>query len=143
MKPRRLLLVGLLVGAVSMGAVPLAHATFLNSAAASTTFTTGQLVAPTGLVATKQCLTIALLGLFDERLDLTWTPSTTAWATKQTVVVTGTGGFSYTNTDVAASATSLSVDLGLLVIGGSYTATVRATYGSWSSPTVSASDGTC
>lgn len=132
MKAPRPLLAALLAGTVCFGAVPLAHAAFAGGATATTTFSAAQLAPPTNLTATKRC-TVDVLGvLVAAALDLTWTPSTTDWATGQRVVVTDAVGLVVDTQDVAATATSTTVELPLVDVGP-YTATVQATYGSWSS----------
>lgn len=135
------LLAAALAGIVSLGAVPLAHAVFVDPATATTSFSTAQLAAPTGLTVQKRC-TLGLLGIvLAASLDLAWTPSSTTWATGQRVMVTGPGGFSKTQ-DLSPTATSTNVSLPLLA-GGTYTATVRATYGSWTSLPATATSGGC
>lgn len=135
------LLAAALAGIVSLGAVPLAHAAFVDPATATTSFSTAQLAAPTGLTVQKRC-TLGLLGVvLAASLDLAWTPSSTTWATGQTVIVTGPNGFSATQTP-GPTVTSTTVTLPLLA-GGTYTATVRATYGNWTSLPATATSGGC
>lgn len=142
MNPLRPLLVAALAGAVAVGAVPLAHAAFVDPSRASVTFSTGSLSAPTGLTVQKRCTLGALGVVLGAALDLSWTPSTTTWATGQRVVVTDGTGIEVANKTLSATATSTSVDLPL-ISGGTYTSRVRATYGSWSSAAATATTTGC
>lgn len=135
-------MVALVAGTVSLGVVPLAHATFLASAKATVTFSAGQLAAPSNLTATTRCTLDALGLVVGAALDLAWTPSTTDWATGQSVVVIDSLGAVVGSKTLGPTESSTSIDLPL-VSGGTYTATVRATYESWSSPAATATSGGC
>lgn len=142
MNALRPLLVAALTGVVAAGAAPLAHAAFVDPSTATVTLSTGSLSAPTGLTVQKRC-TLGLLGVvLGAALDLTWTPSGTTWASGQRVVVTDDGGTEIANKTLSATASSTTVDLPL-VSGGTYTSTVRATYGGWSSAAVTATTTGC
>lgn len=141
----RPLAVVMLAGTVLAGTVPLAHAAFVNQAAASATLSTDRLLAPTGMSVAKRCTSI-LLSLTDQRVDLTWTRSPTAWATGQSVVVTSSLGWTSSTVTVGPGVMSTNVNVpeSLSVLGVSYTATVRATFGgSWTSTVSTGSDSTC
>ena len=142
MNALRPLLVAALAGAVAVGAVPLAHAAFVDPATAAASFSTASLSAPTGLTVQKRCTLGALGVVLGAALDLTWTRSTTAWATGQRVVVTDGAGVEVANKTLSATATSTSVDLPL-ISGGTYTSRVRATYGGWSSAAATATTTGC
>ena len=142
MNALRPLLVAALAGAVAVGAGPLAHAAFVDPATASVSFSTASLNAPTGLTVQKRC-TLGLLGVvLGAALDLTWTPSSTTWASGQRVVVTDGGGTEIANQSLSPTASSTTVNLPL-VSGGTYTSRVRATYGGWSSAPVTATTTGC
>lgn len=142
MRSSRPLLAALLAGTVCFGAVPLAHAAFFGSATATSTFTAAQLAPPTDLVATKRCAVDLLGVLVSAALELTWTPSASDWATGQRLVVTDASGVVIATQDLSASASSTSVDLPL-VDTGPYTATVTASYSSWTSVAATASSPGC
>ena len=142
MNPARPLLVAALVGTLSFGAVPLASAAFVEAATAGASFSTASLSPPSGLTVQKRC-TLGLLGVvLAASLDLTWTPSSTTWTTGQRVVVTDGGGVVVATQDLSATAGSTTVDLPL-VSGGTYTSTVRATYGGWTSAAATATTTGC
>lgn len=142
MRKARPLVVALVAGAVFLGAAPLAHATFLASAKATASFSAGQLAAPSTLTATPRCTLDALGLVVGAVLDLAWTPSTTDWATGQSVIVTDSLGVVVGSKTVGPTETSTSIDLPL-VSSGTYTASVRATYESWSSAPVTATSAGC
>lgn len=142
MNPSRPLLVAALAGSLSFTVAPLAHAAFVDAATAGVSVSTASLSPPSGLTVQKRC-TLGLLGVvLAASLDLTWTPSSTTWATGQRVVVTDGGGVAVATQDLSATASSSTVDLPL-VSGGTYTSTVRATYGSWTSATATATTAGC
>lgn len=142
MNPARPLLVAALAGTLSFAAVPLASAAFVDAAAAGVSFSTASLSPPSGLTVQKRC-TLGLLGVvLAASLDLTWTPSSTTWATGQRVVVTDGDGVVVATQDLSATASSTTVDLPL-VSGGTYTSTVRATYGGWTSAAATATTTGC
>ncbi len=142
MNALRPLLVAALAGAVAAGAVPLAHAAFVDPATASVTFSTGSLSAPSGLTVQKRCTLGALGVVLGAALDLSWTPSSTTWASGQWVIVTDDGGSEIANQSLSPTANSTTVDLPL-VSGGTYTSAVRATYGGWSSAPATATTTGC
>ena len=142
MKTLKPLAVALVAGAVTLGAVPLAHATFRDTGTTSATFGSDQLAAPTAAAATVHC-TLGLLNVvLTAKMDISWTRSTSGWASGQRVVVTDDAGLTVASQDLDPSASSTSVDLPLS-LGGTSTATVRATYSSWTSTTTSASASGC
>lgn len=132
----------LLAGAVCFGAVPLAHAAFFGSASATSSFTVATLEPPTDLLATKRC-SLDVLGLLAAAsLDLTWTPSASSWASGQRIVVTDAGGVLVATKELSPATSSTTVELPL-VNTGPYTSSVRATYGSWSSPVATVTTSGC
>ena len=142
MRSGRPLLAALLAGAVSFGAAPLAHAAFSGGATATSSFSAAQLSAPTQLTGTSRC-TLDVLGvLVAAALDLAWAPSGTEWATGQQVVVTDAAGLTIATQQLSATATSTTVDLPLVDVGP-YTATVRATYASWTSAPATTTAAAC
>ena len=142
MKLLRPLSVALLAGTVSFAAVPLAHAAFRDDASSQSSFSAAQLTAPTALAVTKRCTLGALGIVLGASFDLTWTPSSTGWATGQRVTVTDSNGLTVATKDVGPAVTATSVGLPL-ISGGTYTVTVRATYSSWTSGATSKSSTGC
>lgn len=138
----RPLLVVLVAGAVSAGAIPLAYAGFAGAATATSTFSTGQLAAPTGLAVQQTC-TLSLLGVVvGASLKVTWTPSSTSWVSGQRVRVVSSGGVVVYEQVVSPGTSSVTVSLSSLLTS-TYTATVRAGYESWTSPAATASSAGC
>lgn len=128
MNLRRPLLVGLLAGTASLGAVPLAHAAFRDSATAASSFTAAQLAAPTGAGLSRTCVLVA-----SATFTVTWTPSSSSWATGQEVeLLNGLGVVVGTKT-LGTAVTSTTFDV--LTPIGSHTVQVRATYASWTAQT--------
>lgn len=142
MKLSRPCAVAVLVGTLSFGAVPLAHAAFRDVATARSTFSAAQLAAPAGLTVTKRCTLGALGVVLGAALDLVWTPSGTSWANGQQVVVTNGAGVTITTKSLSASAASTTVDLSL-INDGPYTVRVRATYSGWTSAAATATSSGC
>lgn len=127
-----------LVRAVALGGCALVavaapvSAAWLNSATASSTWSTTSLAAPTGLTATQSCL------LTVRSITLEWTPSASDYATGYTVYrKTGGGSFSLVAT-LAGRTTSSWVDTPL-ASSTTYTYDVRTTYQSWTAPSGEAS----
>lgn len=130
MRAVRPLTVALLTGAVLLGAVPLAHATFLRTASSESTFTAAALAAPSNLSPTKTC---PVLGVLGGSITLRWTPSTTSWATGQRARLTAPNGTVLVDDLLSSSATSKTFALTTLFGGGTYTGQVTAKYGpAWS-----------
>lgn len=123
---RRPLLVGLLAGAVSLGAVPLAHAAFRDTADGATTFTTDALAPPTAVTLSRSCPVLGLL----ESLSASWTPSTSAWAADQVVEIRDGNGLVLATRTLAGTESSTTFSLTLLA-AGPRTVVVRTRYNSW------------
>ncbi len=131
-----------LTGVLAFGGVPLAHAAFRDTASAESSFSAATLAAPTTLLVAKRC-TLSVLGVvISAALDLTWTVSTSTWATGQSVVVKDATGVAVATKSVGPTVSSTTVDLPL-VTGGTYTATVVATYSSWTSAKATATSAGC
>lgn len=139
MSVRRPILVGLLAGTVSLGAVPLAHAAFLNGATSSAAFSTASLTPPTGPVLTRSCSLNLLLVALTGRFTVSWAPTSTSWA-KQEVVLRSAGVATQIVT-VPAGVTTHTFEVALPT--GSYNATVRATYENWTSATATSNTASC
>lgn len=130
MNPLRPLLVGLLAGTASLGAVSLAHAAFFDPATSSSTFSTATLAPPTGLGLTQTCV-LGLGGVaVSARFTATWTPSTADWATGQEVVLVNAGGVQQGELQ-SLSRTATTAVFDVLVPVDAHTVTVRTRYASW------------
>jgi hypothetical protein len=99
-------------------------AAWLQSATATSTFSTTTLAAPTGLSATRGCtLTV-------RHASLSWTATTSSWATGYVVWrKAGNGAFTQLAT-VPSRLTTTYLDLGLAA-STAYTYYVTTTYQSW------------
>lgn len=138
----RPLVVGLLAGAVSLGAVPLAHAAFRNSGAASSSFTTAALAPPTGATLSKACVIAApLLGVgASGTFTASWTPSTTSWAQGQRVLLLTAGGVPVgVERSLGPGATSSAFEV--LVPVGTYQVRISTVYAGWTAETTTAAVG--
>ncbi len=133
MNLRRPLTVGLLAGTVSLGVVPLAHATFLDRAPASVNFSAATLEPPTGVSLTRTCvINVLSLVVASAHFEAAWTPSSTQWAQDQVVELrNGSGLLVGGPTVLAKTASTASFDV--LTPVGSHTVTVRTRYSSWTS----------
>lgn len=107
-------------------------AAWLNSATASSTWSTSSLAAPTGLTATQSCL------LTVRSITLAWTPSTSAYATGYTVYRKAGGGSFAAVATLAGRTTASWVDEPL-ASSTTYTYAVRTTYQSWTASSGEAS----
>lgn len=118
------------IGVVAL-ATP-ALATYLDSANAAAAFTTSQLAAPTGVAAAGSCSG----GL--PRVTVTWTATTTAFATGYDVYrAVGLGPSTYLTTVTPRTKVSyIDTAVGLLT---SYTYTLKTRYVSWSKASSTAS----
>lgn len=135
------LLAALLAGTVTMGTVPLAHAAFRATGTATASFTAAQLAPPTTMTATQDCKYDLGL-LVSATLVASWTVSASTWATGQRLVVTNAAGSTLSTQELSPTATTATVKLPL-VNTGPYTASVRATYSSWTSPAATATSAGC
>jgi hypothetical protein len=128
--------VPVLAAALVLVATP-AVATLGDSATASAAFTTTTLAAPTGLTATAGCV-----GLAAAKVTLSWTATTSAFATGYDVYrAVGAGGSTFL-VSVSPRTTVTYVDTAVSLLT-QYTYTVKARYASWSkaSSTATATTG--
>jgi hypothetical protein len=112
------------VAAVLVVASP-ALASYLDSATATAAFTTTSLAAPTGVGAAGGCA-----GTLQPKVTLTWTATTTTFATGYDVYrAVGLGASTYLTTVTPRTATSY-VDTAVSLLT-SYTYTLKTKYQSW------------
>lgn len=142
MNVRRSLIVGLLAGTVSLGAVPLAHAAFLDTAQASSAFSTGTLAPASGLVLDRRC-DISLLGIvLGAELDASWNASGSAWVGGYRVDLLDSNGLLLQTQNTTAGVRNATFALTELLTA-TYRVRVTSTYASWTSDPVSASNSSC
>jgi hypothetical protein len=110
-----------------------AVATLGDSATASAAFTTTSLAAPTGLTATAGCV-----GLATPKVTLSWTATTSTYATGYDVYRAVGAGASTLLTSVSPRTTVTYVDTAVSLLT-SYTYTVKTRYASWTKASGTAS----
>lgn len=115
---------------VTVGFASTAHASIGDSAAVQqSTITTDTLLSPTGLSATGGCAGL----LQGPKVDLTWTPTTSTYATGYTVWRATSSGGPYTKVaDVAGRATSSWTDTSVQ-LNRTYWYSLQAVYAAWTS----------
>ena len=129
---RRLGTVSAVVAGVLAAASP-ALATYLDSATATATFTTTSLAAPTGVGAVGGCA-----GTLAPKVTLTWTATTSTFATGYDIYrAVGAGGSVYLTT-VTPRTTVTYVDTAVSLVT-SYTYTLKTKYQSWTKASSTAS----
>lgn len=142
MRKLRPLVVALLAGTLSLGALPLAHAAFFDTAKASPSFTTGSL-APASNLALKRRCTLSLLGVvLGAEIDATWSASTSTWVGGYRVELLDNGGVVLQTKNTSASVHSATFVLSALLTA-TYHVRVTATYASWTSTSISATNSAC
>jgi hypothetical protein len=109
-----------------------ALATFRDSATAAVASTTTQLAAPTALTATAGCNSII------PKVTLSWTATTTTYATGYDIYRAVGAGASTLLTSVSGRTTVSYVNTGLSLLT-TYTYSVRTRYASWSKASSNAS----
>jgi hypothetical protein len=109
-----------------------ALATFGDSATAAVGSTTTQLAAPTGVTATAGCNGVV------PKVTVTWTATTTTFATGYDIYRAVGGGASTLLTSVSGRTTVSYVNTGLSLLT-TYTYTVKTRYASWSKASTTAS----
>lgn len=126
----------LLALALEAATVMPARALFTTAAPASTTVSSAVLEPPTNLKVTTDC------SLFNPTATVTWTPSSSTYATGYTRSYTTNGGSSQTATGtIAATATSTTFSISILT---TYTTSLTTTYRSWTSqPSASSASFLC
>jgi hypothetical protein len=129
-------LVGALLLVAAVGAPALAS--YGDSATAASTLRTTQLAAPTGLTATGGCSS-GLPKL--PRVTLSWTATTSSFATGYDVYRAVGGGTQTLLTTLSPRTVTSYVDSAVLV-ATSYTYSVRTRYASWSKASSNASAST-
>lgn len=128
--------VGALLLLVAVGGPALGA--YADAATAASTLRTTQLAAPTGLSATGGCTT-GLPKL--PRVSLSWTPTTTSFATGYDVYRGVGAGPQTLLTTLSLRTTSTYVDTAVLVLT-TYTYSVRTRFASWSKASSSVSAST-
>lgn len=143
MNLRRPLLVGLLAGTVSLGAVPLAHAAFQTGASAGPTFSAASL-GPVPSVATNRRCTSLLGAVLSASLDVTWPASSSPWVGGYRIeLLNGSETVLQTQTRTAAQTRAVTFVLPDLLLTGTYSARVVSTFQGWTSVPVTRLDGGC
>lgn len=142
MRKTRSLVVALLSGTVLLGAVPLAHATFLASAQATANFSADQL-APASNLAVKRRCTVSLLGVvLGAELDATWNASSSSWVGGYRAELLDNNGVVLQTQSTSAGVRSVTFTLADLLTT-TYQVRVTATYASWTSSAILASNSSC
>lgn len=129
---RRVLLTALVLLVVVSGP---AFGSFADSARAASSFSTTQLAAPTALTATGGCTTSTPKL---PRVSLSWTATTTSFATGYDVYRAIGAGTPLLLTTLSPRTVTSYVDTAVLVVT-SYTYTVRTRFASWSKASAAAS----
>lgn len=142
MGAHRLPVVALLALSAPFAAVPLAHAVWQEQATADAGFSAAQLLAPTGLTATRKCLRDPKGVLVGASVDAAWTPGT-AWATGQRAELRDAAGTLLDVADLGSAVTATTLDVPPGNVSATFTVTVVARYAGWSSPQAAASFGNC
>jgi hypothetical protein len=111
----------------------LAQASFLRSQSASMNVATGALAAPTSLSAVPGCA-----GTLNPKITLTWTATTSAYATGYVIRRRLIGGIYATVATVSGRTTTTYTNSGLLG-NTTYQYVVQASYASWTADSTAAS----
>lgn len=134
---KRLATVAVLAAALAAGG-PVAYATFVQPASATSSFSTGTLSAPSGLTATRKC------GLLQYEIHLAWTASPTTWADGYEVSMATSSGGPYTVVPLPLGGDPLATTrvVGGLLPSTTYWFRVTATAAAWRSSAAQASQTT-